>query len=121
MKTIRFAVFTKTKQKADGTTFKVRLTKNDNGLTYEVRFTQDCEGIKLLPKDNAPFILVAQTKDLSLAAKRVYSEKNDKHYTKNIIYVRAITDIEDYEEPEFDVDTFNNAKPVGENGEDLPF
>ena len=121
MAKMRFNVFTKTKKTAEGKDFKVRLTKNDNGLTYEVRFTQDCENVKLLPKDNTPFVLVADTKHLSLASKRVHSTKDDKYFTKHIIYVREITDIEDYEEPEFDADTFNNAKPVEDGGDDIPF
>lgn len=123
MATMRFNVFTKAKKTAEGKDFKVYLTKNNNGVTYEVRYVQGCEGLKLLPKSNEPYVLVVDTSNLSLASKRVKSKTEDnKYYTKNIIYVRAIKDVEDYEEPEFDVDAFNNTtNNVDENGESLPF
>ena len=122
MATQRFNVFTKTKKTADGNTFKVYLTKNDNGVTYEVRFTQECEGLKMLQKADPAFVLVADSSNLSLSHKKVRSKNEDnKYYDKFIIYVRSIRDIEEYVEPEFDVDAFNSVKNDRNTDEELPF
>lgn len=115
---LKFNVFTKIKTKNDGTTFPVRLTQNEAGISFEVRFTEDCDNKRVVPKDNKPFVLVVDEKCISLASKKVKSTDGEKTYTKRILYIRAVEDIEEYIEPEFDVDAFNSIKNA-ENTEEI--
>lgn len=107
MAIVRFDVFTKEKKKNDGGSFKLRLTKNDAGTSVEVRFVQDCGNMRIIPKDNRPFILVCDSKDVSFGKKAYKTNEGTKY--KCILYVRNVSDIEEYMEPEFDMSKFNSA------------
>ena len=122
MAQIKFNVFTKVKKTAEGQDFKVRLTRNENNVTFEVRFVDDCDNKHLIPKGNEPFVLVCDTKRLSMSTKKVYSKDGTKEFIKKLIYVRGIEAIEEYIEPEFDTRAFERVDNSDfENGENLPF
>ena len=122
MAQIKFNVFTKVKKTADGKEFKVRLTRNQYNVTFEVRFVDDCDNKNLLPKTNEPFVLVCDTKSISMTTKKVYSRDGEKTFIKKLIYVRSIEAIEEYVEPEFDAKVFERVDNSDfENADNLPF
>lgn len=114
----KFNVFTKEKTKKDGSTFKVRLTKNANNKTFEVRFIEECVNKHLVPKDNKPFVLVTDNNGVSASSKTIKTD-DGKVYTKLILYVKNVVRIEEYVEPEFNVDAFNSVSD--NDDEPLPF
>lgn len=99
----RFNVFVKElTNKETNRKFNVYFTKLPSGNYYDIRFTDGCDEFIDIPTGKEPFVLVVDINKISAKVKEIKKDDGTT-YTKRIIYVRKIRDIEEYIDEPVDV------------------
>ena len=96
----RFNIFAKELTNSEtGRKFIVHFTKVASGNFYDVRFVDGCDDDVEIPSGKKPFVLVVDDDKVSVKVKEIKNEDGST-FTKRIMYIRMIKDIEEYiEEP----------------------
>lgn len=108
MATKKLTIFCKERTNhSTGNKFITYSTKDRDDNYYDVIFCNDCENKHLVPKGKKPFVLVCASSAISNSSRLMtYVDKNGevKDTIKRSLFIKGIISIEDYIEPDCDID-----------------